>query len=244
MKQYLQNLLQKGYAVAENYIDPNDVENFTKEWEEIQKQALLEEYGIRSKENSDMPNYNVVYKQDKNYVWKSTGKIKNTVNGRKLIDKVLNDLRKIEPNISFMYDKFMNQKSGYQGHAPHQDNAVGNNEQKADKIYSAYVSLSDTDEQSGCLWVEDVQSKRITSLEYCKEGCVSGNACFCSNIKLLPIDMKNWRGHNLIPLPLKKGDCVFFDGWVLHGTASNLSENIRQTMIIHCGLIKDFQSQL
>jgi len=143
----------------------------------------------------------------------------------------------LEPNMTFMYDKFMNQKKGYQGHAPHQDNAVGKNAKHTNKIYSAYVSLSDTDENNGCLWVEDINPKRTTSLKYCDSGCVAGNVCFCSNVKLLPIDMKNWKGHNLVPLPMKKGDCVFFDGWVLHGTAANLGEHVRQTMIFHCGVL-------
>lgn len=237
MESYLANLLEKGYAVAENYIDLNEVNFWQDKWHEIQKKALLEEYNLKSKKSDIMPNYNVIYKEDKNYVWKSTGKIKETQEGKTLIGKIVDDLKNIDSNIKFMYDKFMNQKKDYQGHAPHQDNAVGKNEYHTDRLFSAYISLSDTDEDSGCLWVEDISPKRTTSLKYCDDGCVSGNECFCSNIKLLPINMKNWKGHNLVPLPMKKGDCVFFDGWVLHGTAANLGNHIRQTMIFHCGVI-------
>ena len=190
MKSYLANLLEKGYAVAENYIDQNEVKFWQDKWHEIQKQALLEEYGVKDRKVSIMPDYNIVYKQDKNYVWKSTGKIKELQEGKKLIDKILADVRKLEPSMSFMYDKFMNQKKDYQGHAPHQDNAVGKNANHTNKIYSAYVSLSDTDENSGCLWVEDTNPKRTTSLKYCDSGCVAGNECFCSNIKLLPTVFK------------------------------------------------------
>lgn len=237
MKPYIQDLLQKGFALKKDYIDSQQIEFWQNKWHDIQKQAVLEEYGIKQSKKESMPNYNVIYKQDKNYVWKATGKIKDTHEGKTLIGKILDDLKDIDSNIEFMYDKFMNQKVGYQGHAPHQDNAVGKNEYHTDRLFSAYISLSDTDEESGCLWVEDQRPKRTHSLKYCDDGCVSGNECFCSNIKLLPIDMKNWKGHNLVPLPMKKGDCVFFDGWVLHGTAANLGNHIRQTMIFHCGVL-------
>lgn len=237
MKSYIDTLVKKGYSIAQNYIDSQEVEHWQQIWTDIQKRALLEEYGVKDRKASIMPNYNIVYKQDKNYVWKATGKIKDTNKGKILIDKILQDLREIDTSINFMYDKFMNQKSNYQGHAPHQDNAVGKNEYHTNKLYSAYISLSNTNEESGCLWVEDTYPKRSESLKYCDSGCVSGNTCFCQQIKLLPMDIKNWKGHNLVPLPLKKGDCVFFDGWVLHGTAANLSENTRQTMIFHCGVI-------
>jgi ectoine hydroxylase-related dioxygenase (phytanoyl-CoA dioxygenase family) len=237
MKPHIEHLLQKGYSVAENYLTADEVAVWQNKWNDIQKQAILEEYGVKQANKNNMPNYNIVYKEDNNYVWKSTGKISETTEGKMLIDKILNDLQTINPNIKFMYDKFINQKKDYQGHAPHQDNAVGKNEYHTDALYSAYVSLSDTDEESGCLWVEDTDPKRSDSLKYCDTGCVSGNTCFCQQMKLLPSDMKYWKGHNLIPLPLKKGDCVFFDGWVLHGTAANLGENIRQTMIFHCGVL-------
>ena len=238
MKDYVNTLIEKGYSVAENYLNLDEVASWQNNWNDIQKRALLEEYKIKEINKNDMPNYNVVYKEDNNYVWKSTGKIKETTEGKILIDKILSDLQTINPNIEFMYDKFINQKKDYQGHAPHQDNAVGKNESHTQELYSAYISLTDTNEESGCLWVENADPKRQDSLKYCDTGCVAGNDCFCSNIKLLPTDMKRWKGHELIPLPLKKGDCVFFDGWVLHGTASNLSQNIRQTMIFHYGVMR------
>jgi ectoine hydroxylase-related dioxygenase (phytanoyl-CoA dioxygenase family) len=237
MKNYLNTLIEKGYSVAENYLNADEVTFWQNKWNDIQKSALLEEYKIKETNKNNMPNYNIVYKEDNNYVWKSTGKIIQTNEGKKLVEKILNEFVPINANIKFMYDKFMNQKPGYQGHAPHQDNAVGKNEYHTNKLYSAYISLSDTDEESGCLWVENTYPKRTESLKYCDTGCVAGNECFCSNIKLLPTDMNKWKGHDLIPIPLKKGDCVFFDGWALHGTAANLSENIRQTMIFHCGVM-------
>lgn len=237
MKNYINQLQNKGYVMVENYLTSQEVETWQNNWESIRRTAILEEHGWRKNKINEKKfsgGYNILYKEDNNYVFKSSGKVPEMSEGKKLIEKVQNDLTQIDEKIEFLYDKFINQKKDYQGHSPHQDNSIGVNG-ATHTFFTANISLTDTNEESGCIWVEDINPKRTENLHYCDDGCVSGglSMCHCQNTKLMPTVIKNWKGHNMIPLPMKKGDCVFFDGWVLHGTAANLSENIRQTIILH-----------
>jgi ectoine hydroxylase-related dioxygenase (phytanoyl-CoA dioxygenase family) len=232
------DLKNKGYTVIKNSIDVNEVQAWKDLWKDVEKQAILESRGVKTYENKGF--YNILRDEnDREYVWKTQNILRRFDRGKKIIEKLENQFKKIHPNFRFIKDRCMNQRANYHGHLPHQDLSAGSHSMFADEWYTVYISLSDTDEYSGCLWVEDVQTRRTESLKLCDSGCASGNTCFCTKVKVMPDDIKLYQGHKMIPLNLKEGDSVIFDGWVLHGTAANLSEKTRQTLMFTFGKVKD-----
>ena len=232
------DLKNTGYTVIKNSIDINKVQAWKALWPTIEKQALLEQHGLKKYENTGLADI-FRDKENKEYVWKAQNILRRLNEGKKIIAQLENEFKKIHPNIRFIKDRFMNQRPNYHGHLPHQDNSAGCHDMISNEWYTVYTSLSNTNEESGCLWVEDIEPKRTKSLKFCDSGCAKGNACLCTIGKVMPYDIKLYQGHKMIPLNLKEGDSVIFDGWVLHGTAANLSENTRQTLMFTFGKVRD-----
>jgi hypothetical protein len=230
-------LQDKGYTIIRNYISYQEVLEWKKLWKEVEIQAMLEDRGIKKFDEKGSAS---IYVEDgKPYVFKTQNVIRRTTKGKEYIQKFENELMNIHPNIRFIKDRFMNQKTNYQGHLPHQDVPANIHRHITNEWYTVYISLTDTNEENGGLWVEDISPKRTTALEYCADGCANGKKCLCQNGKIMPFDIKSYKGHNMIPVDLKIGDVIIFDGWVLHGTAANLSNETRQTLMLTYGKLKD-----
>lgn len=235
---HFSELLNQGYTIIRNSIDKNQVNEWKNLWKDIEKQSLLHNFGIKKTSESIIAD--VLQDENKKaYVWKTQNVLKSLDKGKILIKQLEDEFKTIHPNIRFLKDRFMNQRTNYQGHLPHQDLGSGSHSTISNEWYTVYTSLSDTDENSGCLWVEDIQPKRTESLKFCDSGCANGKTCLCTTGKVMPYDIKMYRGHKMIPIDLKEGDTVVFDGWVLHGTAANLSENTRQTLMFTFGKLRD-----
>lgn len=235
---YIESLLDKGYAVIRGDLSAAEVDEMIAICQLVQKQAVLEHFNVKdfgpkgSSKIFDEPD-------NKKYVWKTQNILRRIPKSKEYIDKWQKILSAIHPNLRFIKDRYMNQKKDYQGHLPHQDNSAAAHQLMTDRWYTVYTSLTDTDKDSGCIWVEDVKTKRTASVGMCDTGCAGGKPCKCISIKVMPFDIENYKGHKMIPIELKKGDTIIFDGWVLHGTAANLSENVRQTVMYTYGIIKD-----
>ena len=239
----LLELKNKGYTVIKNMFDSEQI----KKWKElvavIEKEVILEWAGIKNKKKDDAYS-SVVYKENNHpYMLRCTGKLQTKTEGLEIIKYFENEFRKINDDVRFIKDRIINQKKDYQGLLPHQDNPSSFHHTITNEFYSSYISLTDTSEKSGCIWVEDIQPKRTSSLNYCDDGCAAGKTCSCLSLKITPIDIKTYKGHNMIPIELKSGDCLMFDGYLLHGTAANMTDNIRQTLIFGYGaLSKNLQN--
>ena len=234
----LQELKKKGYTVIKNLLTVEDVNAWKTLIKEIEKEVVLETTGIKKSNPNEFIEPNVVLEGKKPFMFKCNGKIQTRPEGVELIKYFENKFREINDDVRFIKDRIITQKQDYPAFLPHQDNPSSVHEEITNEFYSAYVSLTDTTEQGGCLWVEDIEPKRTTSLEYCRDGCASGNTCKCFPMKITATDIKTYRGHNMVPIELKTGDCIMFDGWLLHGTATNTSGVVRQTLIFGYGAVR------
>jgi len=236
---HIQQIKDKGYTVIKGlFKDPKKIEEWKSLIEAIQKEVILETKGIREKDESHTYSSLVFKDNGRPYMLRCTNKLVTRPEGRDLIKYFEDEFRKINDDVRFIKDRIINQKKDYQGLLPHQDNSSSMHAKITNEFYSAYVSLTDTNEQNGCLWVEDITPKRDSSLGYCEQGCATGKTCKCVAMKITPTDMKVFNGHNMVPVPLQTGDCIMFDGWLLHGTAANLSDEIRQTLIFAYGAVR------
>ena len=228
---------ETGFVLIKNDLSSEEVAQWKSIVPQIKKKAILDEY-YPKKESTKGSN---IFSDDeeKFYLWKSQNILQEFDIGKKYIDRYLKILQNIHPNMRFIKDRFMNQKKNYQGHLPHQDNSASGHRQITDRWYTVYTSLTNTDIDSGCIWIEDIPNKRTDSLGMCDEGCAKGKSCSCINIKVMPFDIANYKGYKMKPVELKEGDTIIFDGWVLHGTAANLSDTIRQTLMFTYGILRD-----
>ena len=233
----LQELKKKGYTVIKNLLTVEDVNAWKTLIKEIEKEVVLETTGIKKSNPNEFIEPNVVLEGKKPFMFKCNGKIQTRPEGVELIKYFENKFREINDDVRFIKDRIITQKQDYPAFLPHQDNPSSVHEEITNEFYSAYVSLTDTTEQGGCLWVEDIEPKRTESLKYCDDGCASGKTCACLQMKITPTDIKTYKGHNMIPIELKTGDCLMFDGWLLHGTAANMTDSIRQTLIFGYGVL-------
>lgn len=235
---HIQQIKDKGYTIIRGLFSENKIESWRELVKHIEKEVILEQAHIK-KADPDRQYSSILYTENKKpYMLRCTGKLVTRPEGRELIKYFEDHFRKINDDVRFIKDRIINQKKDYQGLLPHQDNPSSVHEKITNEFYSAYVSLTDTTEQSGCLWVEDIQPKRTTSLEYCRDGCASGKTCKCLTMKITPTDIKVFNGHNMVPVELQTGDCIMFDGWLLHGTAANMTDSIRQTLIFGYGAVR------
>lgn len=237
LKHNIYEIDQKGYTIINDFFSHEDIVEWKKVCKEVELQALLEYRGLKKFDQKGVAN--IYEEHGKPYVFKTQNIIRRTKKGKQYIKDIENWFKVINPNIRFIKDRFINQKTNYQGHLPHQDNPANIHKYITDQWYTLYISLTDTNEGNGSLWVEDINPKRTTSLEYCAEGCASGKKCLCMNGKIMPFDIKYYKGHNMIPINLRAGDAIIFDGWLLHGTAANLSQETRQTLMFTYGKLKN-----
>lgn len=236
---HLQEIKQKGYTVIKNFLEKDKIEKYTKLVADIEKEVILERVGVKKSKDDRVTSAEVYMEGKKPYMLRVTGKLITRPEGQELIKYFEDQFKRINDNIRFLKDRVINQKKDYQGLLPHQDNSASFHKEVTNEFYSAYISLSDTTEQNGCLWVEDIQPKRTESLGYCDTGCASGEACHCLALKITPTDMMTFKGHKMVPIELLTGDCIMFDGYLLHGTAANLTNNIRQTLIFGYGVLEE-----
>ena len=234
----LQELREKGYTVIKNLLTMDDVNIWKEIIKQIEKEVVLEHAGLKKLDPDEFIEPKVYLEGKKPYMIKCNGKVSTRPQGKILNKFFENEFRKINDDVRFIKDRIINQKKDYPAFLPHQDNPSSVHEQITNEFYSAYVSLTDTSEQSGCLWVEDMSPKRSSSLEYCRDGCAAGNSCKCFGMKITATDMRVFKGHNMVPVELQSGDCIMFDGWLLHGTATNTSDVTRQTLIFGYGAMR------
>lgn len=241
--EFIKQLKSKGYVLIKNDMSMEEVDRWKKLVPAIKKEAILQKFQKKESKSSTLSNI-FSDENEKFYVWKCQNILQTFDLGRKNIEKYSKFLQNVHPNIRFIKDRFMNQKKNYHGHLPHQDNFAGGHELITDQWYTVYTSLTDTDTQSGCIWIEDIQGKRNENLNMCTDGCVKGKTCHCINIKVMPFDIENFKGYKMKPIELKKGDTIIFDGYTLHGTAANLKNEHRQTLMFTYGVVRDEDLQI
>ena len=123
---------------------------------------------------------------------------------------------------------------GREGSGIHQDNFSFIHAKITKEVYTVYVALTNTTEQTGALFVEDSPVKTTEKIGFCDTGCSVGNPCICAEAMIKPEALHSistsTRNLTLKPVPLKKGDCLVFDGYLPHAVGINLGNRIRKVM--------------
>lgn len=233
-----------GYCKIEKFLDQEHLTRIEDHWESIKAKAIKDEIYAWAKKDKNYHTHSDVYKKDGKWsLWKSHYILIRTEIGRQYIDAITPLMHKINPDLVYMKDRIMNQEPNTKGHKPHQDTSSGPNgfyeKYTTGELYTMYISLTDTNKDNGCLWVEETKTKRQDRLGYCDQGCAGGNPCLCTDWEYTSDAIKFYNGHIMKPLTQHKGDAIIFDGHALHGTGKNITNDTRKTILIMYAVPKD-----
>lgn len=235
--QKLTELNSKGYCKIENFLNKDHLKYLLDSWESIKNQAIKDEIYAWSKKDENYHTHSDIYKKDGKWnLWKSHYILIRTEIGNQYINAITSLMHRINPDLVYMKDRIMNQEPNTKGHRPHQDTSSGDygffEKYTTGELYTVYISLTDTNQNNGCLWVEEIKKRRDTRLGYCDQGCAGGNPCLCTNWEHTADAIKFYNGHIMKPLTQSKGDAIIFDGYALHGTGKNITDDTRKTILI------------
>ena len=149
----------------------------------------------------------------------------------------------VSPTLQFFKDRYIIQYPMTEGGLPHQDGFTSNYGELYNKFYTLYYCLGDTTFEQGALFIEDIADKRTESLNLCDLGCMNPNTkCICCDPTICNIHPKDYfevtthnkypTKHKMKPHYLKAGDCIIFNGFVLHGVGTNIGNDIRKTLTV------------
>ena len=237
-KKIINELKSIGYCKIENFLSSEQIKELDNNWNSILSTAIKQQ--VRDEllhQNVAKNSTSELYKKDGKWdLWKSHYILIQSELGRKYIKAVESLMQQINPDLIYMKDRIMNQGPETKGHMPHQDTSSGQDafyeKFTTGELYTMYISLTDTNQDNGCLWLEETTQRRSNRLGYCDNGCVKGNTCLCTNWEHKSEKIKFYNGHIMKPMPQKSGDAVIFDGYALHGTGKNITNTTRKTVLI------------
>ena len=234
---HLSDIDKKGYTIIKSFFNEKKVNSWKFFWDSLEKYALENFHTLQQPNNP----INITLGGDtQKYIQRLQHVLLHTPDGKKFIEETNKLIQQINPKSKYLKDRYIIQKAkSLKCELPHQDIYTSCLEELGSEVYTVYISLTDTDENTGTLFVENIEGKRTESLGLCGVGCTSGATCLCSNRSLSLEQIKNYTGqfktesqHKLIPTSLAAGDCIIFDGFLLHGTAVNTGDHNRKTMTL------------
>ncbi|MFC4213599.1 phytanoyl-CoA dioxygenase family protein [Pedobacter lithocola] len=148
--------------------------------------------------------------------------IKNYLSHKAVID-VLTKI--VSPNVKCMQSMLFVKGPGKAGQSWHQDEFYIPTRDKS--LIGVWIAIDDASVQNGCLWVIP-QSQ--------KPGYIMPRAENSSNeyADVDTIDVSSYPSEDIIPLAAKRGDVVFFNGYLLHSSLRNKTDdNFRTALVNH-----------
>ena len=264
---HINDINKKGYTIIKDFFDEENLKYWNKYYNSLEKKVLKEEEAlIASISHIDIG----FTSTGERHIQRIQHVIENSIKGKNLIEDSVDLVQQIDPKAIFLKDRYINQRgmSKYCS-LPHQDASTGELQKIGTSVYTLYIALTDADENTGSLFIEDTPEKRTKSLGMCDRGCAGGYACECTpvandlkakyprevqvqgrgllphsdvvaqKLPISPQDMKNYRAPNVVESQHKMkaisttaGDCILLDGWLIHGTAQNMSNYNRRTMTL------------
>ncbi|HEY5462538.1 MAG TPA: phytanoyl-CoA dioxygenase family protein [Hanamia sp.] len=140
----------------------------------------------------------------------------------KNITKVLSKI--VSPNVKCMQSMLFVKAPGKAGQAWHQDEYYIPTRDKS--LVGAWIAVDDATVENGCLWLipgsnkPSYMRKRVdnTSDEYADENT---------------IDVSDYKSNEIIPVEVKSGTVVFFNGYTLHSSLRNKTKDCFRTALVN-----------
>ena len=211
---------EKGYLVAEDLFDSAEISDIKNEAVEIFKGNRGNIEGIIKMEDN-ISNFEVL----KNYIAiHFPHKISDTITKYVKHENIANILtRIIGPNVKCMQSMLFVKGPGKPGQSWHQDEYYIPTRDRS--LTGVWIAVDDADIDNGCLWVIPGSHKNMPIKQRIPyKGNEYGDVDMCT---LDPYTEKQ-----AIPVEVKKGSVVFFNGYLFHSSLRNKTKDRFRTALV------------
>jgi chlorinating enzyme len=214
---------EQGYLIATQLLAPEEIKVLNQEALEIFRGSRGDIEGIL-KLTENTPAKEVL----KSYVaihfpHKISEVILNFIKHKKIAE-ILSVI--ISPNVKCMQSMLFVKAPGKRGQSWHQDEYYIPTRDRS--LTGVWIALDDADIKNGCLWVIPGSQKE----GYIRKRIPNINDAYADNqtCELTPYMEEN----DAIPVEVRKGDVVFFNGYLLHSSLQNKTRNrFRRALVNH-----------
>lgn len=210
-----------GYLIAQEFITDSEIESLRKETTSIFRGERGEIEGLIpvSAEESDsaiLKKYVAIH-----FPHKISVVIKNFL-AQKNIVEVLKAI--VSPNVKAMQSMLFVKGPGKAGQAWHQDEFYIPTRDKS--LTGVWIAIDDATVDNGCLWIIPGSNK---------PGYIMSRVVYTGDeyADVDTIDVSNYKHNEIIPVEVKSGSVVFFNGYVLHSSKRNRTTNNFRTALVN-----------
>lgn len=212
--------LDYGYLIVPNLIPPEDIAILKKETVEIFRGNRGKIEGLLDVKNETdeevLKKYVAIH-----FPHKISPLIKDFLS-HKNITEVLSKI--ISPNVKCMQSMLFVKAPGKAGQAWHQDEYYIPTRDQS--LVGAWIAIDNATVENGCLWIIPGSNKpgyirrRVHNFsdEYADEDT---------------IDVSGFKSDEIIPVEVKSGSVVFFNGYTLHSSLQNKTKNSFRTALVN-----------
>jgi phytanoyl-CoA hydroxylase len=210
-----------GYLVADNMLSQNEIAELRKETASIFRGERGQIEGLHEVNSADsdadiLKKYVAIH-----FPHKISPVIKNYLFHNSVVDTLT---KIVSPNVKCMQSMLFVKAPGKAGQAWHQDEYYIPTRDKS--LIGVWIAIDDATIENGCLWIIPGSHKpsymmnRVenTSSEYADTDT---------------IDVSNYPQDHLVPVEVKSGAIVFFNGYVLHSSKRNKTTDCFRTALVN-----------
>nr|WP_315158588.1 phytanoyl-CoA dioxygenase family protein [uncultured Flavobacterium sp.] len=140
-------------------------------------------------------------------------------------DKIVKVLEEIvSKNVKCMQSMLFVKAPGKSGQSWHQDEFYIPTRDKS--LVGAWIAIDDATIENGCLWLIPGSHKEGSILPRIK----NENNNFAD---VDTVDVSRYSNENIIPVEVKKGSVIFFNGYILHSSLKNNSKSKFRTALVN-----------
>lgn len=152
-------------------------------------------------------------------------KISPVIKSYLLHQKVTDVLTKIiSPNVKCMQSMLFVKAPGKAGQSWHQDEYYIPTRDRS--LTGVWIAVDDASLENGCLWIIPGSNKA----GYIMDRVPNNNAEYAD---VDTVDVSGFAKENIIPIEVKSGSVVFFNGYTLHSSLKNKTEDCFRTALVN-----------
>jgi phytanoyl-CoA hydroxylase len=210
-----------GYLIAPNLLPASDIETLKKETAAIFRgerghiEGMLEVEGLTDAEV--LKKYVAIH-----FPHKISSLIKGYLSNKAVVD-VLKGI--VSPNVKCMQSMLFVKGPGKAGQSWHQDEYYIPTRDQS--LVGAWIAIDDATIDNGCLWIIPGSNKTGYMMKR-----VANDSKEYADVDT--VDVSQYSKEQIIPVEVKSGSVVFFNGYTLHSSQRNkTTDNFRTALVNH-----------
>lgn len=210
-----------GYLVAEDLLTKEDIDLLKQETAQIFRGNRGKINGLAQVEPSHsdediLKKYVAIH-----FPHKISPVIKDFLSHKKVVE-ILQTI--VSPNVKCMQSMLFVKAPGKQGQSWHQDEYFIPTRDKS--LVGAWIAIDDASIENGCLWIVPGSHKP----SFIRKRLKNENPEFADSETL---NLSEFKSENIIPVEVKSGSVIFFNGYLLHSSLKNKTKNTFRTALVN-----------